>query len=358
MPMDNLLKDIRAAIEAAAAKEQGLPAWQAAQEIAVNCEVAARWVEMYEMGRPADAILTDLAREQEKAWEVLKGETESYRANARNNPEFPDGMFSVKCAAIALPIIARYIERMEREKGPRRDRLELAQRLAKEVVGQYPHTEIFGGEQSVRQAHFPILEEAYRGYARLKADSFSEDAFREKLRAKLEALEADTAEKLRLYNPEEARPFTGAIGLPEGFHEERQPERLNYLMALFRNTLIARYLTALFPGDGQPESQPAAYGEALATVVRGALEKRRLLDGGKFAGQTSPHVKALFAVLRQKGYLPKKSRIQAARMLSSLFASEFGFEFAPRTVSTAEDEKNEAQAAEETKFLKAIPPRK
>lgn len=250
--MEKLLKSIAEAIQAAAEKEQGLPPWQAAQEIADNCEVAARWVEMYEMGRPAGAILTDLAREQEKAWEIIKGETKSYRENARrNNPEFPDGMFSTKCAAIALPLIARYIERMEREKEPRLERLQLAQRLAKEVLKECPETEIFGDEQSVRLAHFPILEEAFQDYARLRKDAYSEEAFREKLRAKLAALEADTAEKLRLYNPEEARPFVSDIRRPN-FHKERQNERMDYLMALFRNTLLARYLEALFPGDGQP----------------------------------------------------------------------------------------------------------
>jgi len=141
----------------------------------------------------------------------------------------------------------------------------------------------------------------------------------------------------------------------------KNPWEGNYRSKLFINGTILAYLESIFSDHpkGKEQGPPApSFGEGLATVVRDALEKRRLLDGGKFAGQTSPHVKALFAVLRQKGYLPKKSRIQAARMLSSLFASEFGFEFAARTISTAETQKSLGQEKAETQFLKDIPEKK
>lgn len=257
-------------------------------------------------------------------------------------------------------------EEMKREIEARKKRRQLAQRLMKGVLMEYPETEIFGDEESLHWVHFPILEEAFRDFTRLKKDAYSEEAFREKLRGKLAALKADTEEKYNRWNPEEAQPLH-TIGLPKDFHKERQRERMGYLMALLQNTLLAEYLTALFSEEGQPEAgETLPFGEELEKVVRAALEKRGLLDAnGHFLRTESPkgedfrytQVKALFVVLRQREYLPYKPRTasQAAQKLATLFASRFNFEFTPRTVTSAERERNIGQDKEERSFTSAIP---
>lgn len=332
--MDKLLKDIRAAIEAAAAKEQGLPPWQAAQEIADNCEVAARWVEMYEMGRPAGAILTDLAREQEKAWEIIKGETKSYRENARrNNPEFPDGMFSTKCAAIAMPLIAAYIQAL--------------------ITGDNtPITRAVCTTEGLKQDISELCQDC-------PLPGLIKEGIEQRTIAQAEALQhALPPAQFKAYLSREIEAAAKALATLMQLAQRPGALFPNITKQFLWNKERIKALQAFLQPEAAKPGQPAAYGEGLADVVRDALEKRRLLDGGKFAGQTSPHVKALFAVLRQKGYLPKKSRIQAARMLSSLFASEFGFEFAARTISTAETQKSLGQVKAENLFLKDIPEKK
>lgn len=118
-------------------------------------------------------------------------------------------------------------------------------------------------------------------------------------------------------------------------------------------------------GKKEPIRKAAAaalgYGEELAAVVRAALEERGLLDeSGKYTGGVSPHIKALFVVLRLRGYLPNKKRTasQAAQRLAALFASEFGFKFSPRAISAAEEQKSLGQEKAETQFFKAIQARK
>lgn len=211
-------------------------------------------------------------------------------------------------------------------------------------------TEVFGDEQSVHLVHFPILEEAFRDYTRLRKDAYTEEAFREKLRAKLAALEADTAEKLSLYNPEDAQPFRGAIDLPKDFHKERQPERMDYLMALFRNTLLAEYLTTLFPEEkkpGQPEArEDSSFGEKLATKVRQVLEKRGQLDQGRFTGN-STHVKALYNVLAN-GTL---KGIYKEKRFADFFLKHFGFRITSRTL---QNPPNKGQDTEESKYQKLL----
>lgn len=344
--MKNLLKDIAAAIEAAAAKQEGLPPWQAGQEIAVNCKVAARWVESYERGRPADAILNDLASEAEKAEQILKGDTEEARENARKRPGLPDGMFSTECAAIASYLIAGYLKGQE----ARNNRLQLVKRLAKEVLEKHPQAKRFGGESAVAGPHFLRSETVFQNFTQLRKDAYSEEAFREKLRAKLAALKADIDEKHKLYNPEAAHL------------EDRHRTRDAYLMALFQNNLLVKYLTALFPEQAKP-GQPAAgqaqpFGEELERVVRAALKKRGLLDNnGHFTGDYT-QVKALFVVLHLRGYLPKKSKKRGAELLAALFEAQFNFDFAPRTITGAEKYPNIGQDREERLFTGAIPERK
>lgn len=229
-----------------------------------------------------------------------------------------------------LALLPEGREEMKREIDAKKERRKLAHRLAKEVLKEHPETEVFGDEESVHWVHFPILEEAFRDFTRLRKDAYSEAAFREKLRVKLAALEADKVEKLRLYNPEDAQPFRGAIGLPKDWHKEQQKERKDYLMALFRNTLLAEYLTALFPEAGQPEAgqalpedltfdslfvHPSGKEELLA-----ALRELALIDGkgGLIAGKGKAPLRAAWDAAIQQGFLNETS-LEAFQVFYSHF---------------------------------------
>lgn len=318
-----------------------------------------------------EEIAADISKYKDKAKEALLGystKANDWKDGSRN------GKFTLECHALVLAKLEAVFLGMKQEEEGKRERLELAQRLAKEILKERPQTEMVGDERVFRWVYFPVLEKAFRDFTRLREDASSEAAFREKLRAKLAALKAEIDEKYKLVNPEDAQPFRGAAGLPKDFHKEQQKERKDYLTALFKNTLLAKYLTALFPEEGlkagegqpgQPEGQP--FGEELERVVRAALEKRGLLNANGHFKRTDDEkgkdfrytqVKALFVVLRQREYLPKKSKSRAAEILAALFASQFNFDFSPRTVTSAEKEKNAGQDKEETEFLGAIPARK
>lgn len=238
------------------------------------------------------------------------------------------------------------IQEAKQEEEARRERLELAQQLAKEVLKEYPETEIFGDEQSVHWVHFPILEEAFGDFTRLKKDAYSEEAFREKLRAKLAALKADIEETYNRWNPEEAQPFRGTIGGIKDFHKERQPERMDYLMARFRNNLLIKFLTALFPeagelvaGQAQPQKEELTF-ESLfifpsvpALVIRAMqeAEPEPLLnedgEGILFGKTTVAPVVALVDILFGRKLIKDGVAKKEAYMA---ICSRFDFESSPR----------------------------
>lgn len=213
--------------------------------------------------------------------------------------------------------------------------------------------------------------ETYAGWLEeLKAGPAEAEGVKGKAGAELARLEAETAHFESLYFrffPSPEALFQTEIQLDEEGRESIRQRKVTppyeglFKWVKFRNAVYRDFILSLFPeaGEGQPgqpEGQP--FGEELERVVRAALEKRRLLNAnGHFAGDYT-QVKALFVVLRQREYLPKKSKIRAAEILAALFASQFNFDFSPRTVTSAEKEKNAGQDREETRFLGAIPARK
>lgn len=147
--------------------------------------------------------------------------------------------------------------------GRKSERLKLALTLAEEVAKEYPQAARYYSEKGIARAFFPRLEESFQHFSRKQFKAPSEAVFRTALEEKLAALEAEIAERFNQL-PGEGRRDAG--------------ETEAYLGFLFYNTLLARYLEALFPGEEEPEAGgQLSLTSEMAEAVKALIEKHRHL---------------------------------------------------------------------------------